>query len=148
MVHGGAFILGHSGMVSPDHVTDCLSRGWIVVAPEHRLCPHVDIYEGPIADTRDCLAWVYDGGLQKSVNECGKADAKGIVVNSGKVAAMGMSSGGTCALAMVCTDSAFLCPVPVPHSLIHCSQISNKRAGFLDQPQARCNSRLLWRDQL
>ncbi|RHZ45151.1 uncharacterized protein CDV56_104287 [Aspergillus thermomutatus] len=62
-IHGGAFMLGHSRMVSMPQIQDCLDRGWIVLVPNHRLCPQVDILEGPMTDCRDLLRWVYNGHL-------------------------------------------------------------------------------------
>ncbi|RAQ64772.1 hypothetical protein COH20_012189 [Aspergillus flavus] len=56
-------MLGNSRMVSIPQIEDCLSRGWIVVVPNHRLCPGVNILEGPVEDCRDLLTWVYDGRL-------------------------------------------------------------------------------------
>ncbi|KAB8203719.1 Alpha/Beta hydrolase protein [Aspergillus parasiticus] len=77
-IHGGAFMLGNSRMVSIPQIEDCLSRGWIVVVPNHRLCPGVNILEGPVEDCRDLLAWIYDE----------------------KVMAFGTSSGGFLALSL------------------------------------------------
>src|SRR5690348_4141651 len=67
-IHGGAFMLGSSDMVNKDQIQDCLNRGWIVLVPNHRLCPQVDLLDGPMRDCRDLLAWVYDGGLQDAVS--------------------------------------------------------------------------------
>src|SRR3954466_15628932 len=64
-IHGGAFMLGHSRMVSLPQVKDCLDRGWIVLVPNHRLCPGVNILEGPMQDIRDLLTWIHDGHLNK-----------------------------------------------------------------------------------
>lgn len=66
-IHGGAFMLGSSKMVNKDQIQDCLSRGWIVLVPNHRLCPQVDLLEGPMKDCRDLLAWVHEGGLHRAM---------------------------------------------------------------------------------
>lgn len=101
MIHGGAFCLGHSAMVSSDQVQDMLERGWIVVSLEHRLCPQVNILDGPIADARDCLDWVLDGSLEK---ELGKTEVSSkFKVDYDRIVAVGTSSGGTLALALVST---------------------------------------------
>lgn len=98
IIHGGAFVLGHSAMVSAVQVQDCQERGWIVVSLEHRLCPQVDILEGPITDCRDALEWVYDGGLDQ---ELLKHDSTAtFAVDCDRVVAIGTSSGGTLALAL------------------------------------------------
>ncbi|KAH7053272.1 Alpha/Beta hydrolase protein [Macrophomina phaseolina] len=99
-IHGGAFILGHSDMVNKDQIADCLSRGWIVISLEHRLCPQVNILEGPITDCRDALAWVHDdkNGLDA---ELSKHDSSaGFSVDKDRVMAFGTSSGGAIALAL------------------------------------------------
>lgn len=98
-IHGGAFVLGYAEMVSADQIDDCLERGWIVVALEHRLCPQVDIYEGPVTDCRDALHWVYSGGLSKQLQT--NHDTSTFAVDMDRVVAFGTSSGGTLALALV-----------------------------------------------
>ncbi|KAF2083760.1 alpha/beta-hydrolase [Saccharata proteae CBS 121410] len=97
-VHGGAFCLGSSSMVSEDQIEDCLSRGWIAVIPEHRLCPQVDVHEGPISDVRDLLVWIQDGELEKELS--GTEETKNHAVDAEKIVAFGTSSGGTVALAL------------------------------------------------
>ncbi|KAI0121710.1 Alpha/Beta hydrolase protein [Xylariales sp. AK1849] len=96
-IHGGAFMLGSSGMVNKDQVEDCLNRSWIVLVPNHRLCPQVNLLEGPMRDCRDLLAWVYDGRLQKALSS-EKGDQYPIDLDH--VFAFGTSSGGTLALSL------------------------------------------------
>lgn len=97
MIHGGAFMLGHAGMNNKDQIQDCLERRWIVLAIEHRLCPGVNVLEGPMTDVRDALSWVQSGGLNTALKRSGyelEADAKRVMV-------MGTSSGGHLALCTV-----------------------------------------------
>ncbi|KAB8262860.1 alpha/beta-hydrolase [Aspergillus pseudonomiae] len=96
-IHGGAFMLGNSRMVSIPQIEDCLSRGWIVVVPNHRLCPGVNILEGPIEDCRDLLAWVYDGSLEGLLRGQGVETLR---VDTERVMAFGTSSGGFLALSL------------------------------------------------
>ena len=100
MIHGGAFMLGHAGMNNKDQIADCLERGWIVVAIEHRLCPGVNVLEGPMSDVRDALAWVQDGSLAEVLKKRQDLDWKG-EVEAGRVMVMGTSSGGHLALCTV-----------------------------------------------
>ncbi|KAH8678393.1 Alpha/Beta hydrolase protein [Xylariales sp. PMI_506] len=93
-IHGGAFMLGASGMVNKDQITDCLERSWIVVVPNHRLCPQVNLLEGPMQDIRDLLAWIYDGGLEKALQN------ESYALDLDHVFAFGTSSGGTLALSL------------------------------------------------
>lgn len=96
-------MLGASGMVNKDQVEDCVNRGWIVLVPNHRLCPQVNLLEGPIQDIRDLLAWIYDGGLQKDLSS--KQGADEYKVDIDHVFAFGTSSGGTLALSLVCHEA-------------------------------------------
>ena len=80
-------MLGSSRMINQDQVRDCLARGWIVLAPNHRLCPQVDLLEGPVQDCRDLLSWVHAGSL-------------GELADLDRIFAFGTSSGGTLALCL------------------------------------------------
>lgn len=91
-------MLGSSKMVNRHQVQDCLNRGWIVLAPNHRLCPQVNLLEGPIQDCRDLLAWVYDGGLEREINETAQSR---VIPDIDRIFAFGTSSGGTLALCLV-----------------------------------------------
>ncbi|KAL4961247.1 Alpha/Beta hydrolase protein [Aspergillus stella-maris] len=110
-LHGGAFMLGQSGLISLPQVAECLRRGWIVVSPNHRLCPGVDVTE-LMGDVRDLLAWCYGsfecegvdgrGGLDGFLAEQEKNGKEGrrYRVDRERVMVMGTSSGGFLALAM------------------------------------------------
>ncbi|KAL4770992.1 Alpha/Beta hydrolase protein [Aspergillus nidulans var. acristatus] len=105
-IHGGAFMLGHSRMVSLPQICDCLARNWIVAVPNHRLCPGVDVLSGPMADIRDFLAWIYadqdglDAFLEKQDRD-GNGNGKGKYrVDKDRVMAFGTSSGGFLALSL------------------------------------------------
>jgi acetyl esterase/lipase len=97
MIHGGAFMIGDSKMNSMDQIEDCLGRGWIVVAIEHRLCPGINILEGPMTDVRDALAWIQSGGLTRALEQAFVM----ITPDVDRVMAMGTSSGGHLALSLV-----------------------------------------------
>jgi hypothetical protein len=60
-------MLSSSSMFYSDQINDCLDRGWIVVVPNHRLCPQVSLLEGPMQDCRDLLEWIHDGSLDSSI---------------------------------------------------------------------------------
>lgn len=90
-------MLGHAGINSADQIQDCTERGWIVLAIEHRLCPGVNVLEGPMADVRDALSWAQDGGLANALKENGED----VEVDTKRVMVMGTSSGGHLALSTV-----------------------------------------------
>lgn len=85
-------------MVSRPQISDCLSRGWIVLVPNHRLCPGVDVLQGPMRDIRDFLAWVYTGCLDDELRKL----RRGFRADLERVVAFGTSSGGMLALGLVC----------------------------------------------
>ncbi|KAF4992352.1 hypothetical protein FDECE_13741 [Fusarium decemcellulare] len=95
--HGGAFMLGSSKMVNKDQIQDCIDRGWIVLAPNHRLSPQVNILEGPIQDSRDLLEWIYSGELQGVISS---STGTPYLVDLDHVFAFGTSAGGTLALCL------------------------------------------------
>lgn len=98
-------MLGHSRMVSQLHVNDCLERGWIVVVPDHRLCPQVDVLEGPISDCRDLLSWIHDGHLDLELSSRKSELGTTVSIDKSKVVVMGTSSGGTLAYALATNTS-------------------------------------------
>lgn len=92
-------MLGFSGMVNRDQIQDCLDRGWIVLAPDHRLCPQVNLLEGPMQDIRDLLEWVQNGSLERAIKQTIKAEQYD--VDPDRIVAFGTSSGGHLALSLV-----------------------------------------------
>lgn len=98
MIHGGAWIVGKSDSMSKDQINDSLERGWIVLSLEHRLCPGLNLLEGPMSDVRDALAWVQNGGLQKALKRAGYGAMR---ADPDRTLAMGASAGGHLALTMV-----------------------------------------------
>lgn len=104
IIHGGGFVLGSSGMNNKDQIEDCLERGWFVLSAEHRLCPGLDLLQGPMTDVRDLLSWSQQGGLANALQTSGcklRPDAE-------RVMAMGTSAGGHLALSLVCRNDEAL----------------------------------------
>lgn len=97
MCHGGGFIVGWSRMNNADTIENCLERGWIVLSIEYRLCPGVDLLEGPMTDARDVLHWVQTGGLATALEKASIS----IRPDPERVMAMGASAGGHLTLSMV-----------------------------------------------
>ncbi|EMD85499.1 hypothetical protein COCC4DRAFT_155173 [Bipolaris maydis ATCC 48331] len=96
-IHCGVFMPGSSKMVNRDEIEDCLYRGWVVAAPNHRLCPQVTVLRGPMQDCRDLLAWIHKGGLEQSIS----LEHQQLQLDLEYVFAFGPSSGGTLALSLV-----------------------------------------------
>ncbi|CAI4213177.1 unnamed protein product [Parascedosporium putredinis] len=116
-IHGGAFMLGSSDLVNKDQVQDCLDRGWIVLVPNHRLCPQVNLLEGPMRDCRDLLAWIHDGGLDRAVTAHAETP---YAIDYDAILAFGTSSGGTLALSLPPSTTCTVpptSPTPIDHAL-------------------------------
>lgn len=118
--------MGSSRIISFDEVEDCLSRGWIVVVPEFRLCPQVDILSGPVTDVRDCLSWIHDklNGLINNI-----LPPKLISVDTSRIAAYGMCSGaavagclGVCSSFFLLQDLTIAHDTPANIHIVRCSQ--------------------------
>jgi acetyl esterase/lipase len=93
-------MLGNSRMNSSLQIEDCLARGWIVIAPNHRLCPQVDVLEGPVTDCRILWQWVHAGHLEHLLQEKG-IDVK---VDKKKMVVIGTSAGGQLAYTLAFPD--------------------------------------------
>jgi acetyl esterase/lipase len=90
--HAGGFVLGSTELVPKAQITHLVSRGLVVVTPEYRLCPQVDLFSGPMTDAHEVLSWCQDilpDILHKEHN---------VKIDGSKVVVMGHSAGGTLAL--------------------------------------------------
>jgi hypothetical protein len=94
MFHAGGFVLGSTDMIPKKQITFLVQTGFVVVTPEYRLCPQASLYDGPIQDAKDVLAW-----CQKDLPPL--MAEKDIQVNGTKVVTMGHSAGGMLALVTV-----------------------------------------------
>lgn len=90
-------MLGHAKMNNKDQIEDCLDRGWIVLSLEYRLCPGVNVLEGPMSDTRDAYEWARTGGLAEALQNA----SFDVQPDVERIMAMGASAGGHLALSLV-----------------------------------------------
>jgi acetyl esterase/lipase len=92
-------MLGAASMVNKDQILDCLERGWVVVAPNHRLCPQLDLRQGPIEDIRDLLGWIQGGELDEVLEKHAASSHLGI--DPDRILAFGTSAGAHLSLCLV-----------------------------------------------
>ncbi|KAH8586908.1 Alpha/Beta hydrolase protein [Bisporella sp. PMI_857] len=102
VIHGGGWLMGHPSMNPKAQIEDSLERGWIVLAPDHRLCPQLNILDGPMADIRSLHAWVHDGHLDTEL----KARAVPLSADKRKIIATGSASGGHACLGLAFDNEA------------------------------------------
>jgi acetyl esterase/lipase len=79
-------------MIPQTQIDYLVSHGFVVVTPEYRLCPQVSVYDGPIQDAKDVLAW-----CQSTLPTLLK-DKENVNANGKRIVTMGHSAGGTLAL--------------------------------------------------
>ena len=74
----------------PKAQIDYLTRyGFVVISPDYRLCPQVDVWNGPVQDCRNLYAWLVSGALQQSLLE------HGLNLDVTRIVLIGHSVGGT-----------------------------------------------------
>lgn len=96
-LHGGGFVIGSKDLIPQPQVTKLVQDfGFIVVAPNYRLCPTISIYDGPLADVKDAYNWSQTElpGIL--------SDEENLNVDPRRIVAFGYSAGATLALLLVC----------------------------------------------
>lgn len=87
MIHGGRHVALSRKAIRPAQTQHILANGVLPISIDYRLCPEVNLIEGPIADVYDAYQWVRAGLPQMALRH-------GVVVDSNKVVTIGWSTGG------------------------------------------------------
>ena len=77
--------------IRPLQTAFLLARGVLPISIDYRLCPEINLIDGPITDVCDAYAWVQTG-LQAVVK------SKGILINEKRIVVIGWSTGGHLAM--------------------------------------------------
>ncbi|KAF6842710.1 polyketide synthase [Colletotrichum musicola] len=115
VIHGGGHLTLSRKAVRPAQIKHLLANGILPVSVDYRLCPQVNVIDGPVADVRDACIWI-QGKLP------GVMAAKGIEIDPSRYVVIGWSTGGTLAMTTAWTLRqagmqppsailAFYCPV-------------------------------------
>ncbi|KAK4173355.1 putative polyketide synthase, partial [Triangularia setosa] len=94
MIHGGGHIMLSRADIRPAQTELLLSKGFLPVSIDYRLCPETTLPEGPMEDTASALAWVRRTLPSLSLTR------KDIRVDGEKVVAVGWSTGGFLAMSL------------------------------------------------
>lgn len=90
--------------IRPAQTRHLLANGILPVSIDYRLCPEVNLIDGPMADVCDALKWVRESLPQIALQ-------RNITVDPSRVVAVGWSTGGQLAMSLAWTaPSAGLLP--------------------------------------
>ncbi|KAI4189026.1 MAG: hypothetical protein LQ348_003849 [Seirophora lacunosa] len=98
MIHGGGYMTLSKSAVRPAQTRYLLSNGILPISIDHRLCPEINIIDGPIFDVRDAITWAHS-------TLPGLARRHGVTVKTNKLAVMGWSTGGHLAMTTAWTTA-------------------------------------------
>ncbi|RAH61359.1 ketoacyl-synt-domain-containing protein [Aspergillus piperis CBS 112811] len=93
MIHGGGFMMLSRKDIRPAQTKYLVSAGFLPVSIDYRLCPEVNLIDGPMADVRDAYYWARTQ-LPSIMRQ------HGITVDGSRVAAVGWSTGGHLAMSL------------------------------------------------
>lgn len=113
--------------VRPVQTNFLLENGILPVSIDHRLCPEVNLIDGPITDTLDAYKWMITALPNL-------ARAKGIVVDPERVVVIGWSTGGH--LAMTTAWTAKSADMRLPRAILSFYAPTDFESGALDQRRA------------
>lgn len=105
MIHGGGFMTLSRKAVRPAQAKWLIANGLLPVSIDYRLCPEVNLIDGPITDTRDAYAWA-------SREMPALLSQYGISVDRKHVVAVGWSTGGQLAMSLGWTTQEIGLPPP------------------------------------
>lgn len=79
--------------IRPKQTDHLLANGFLPVSLDYRLCPEVNLIDGPIADVLDAYRWA-------RTRLPWIASQRGYVVDAGKIVVVGWSTGGHLAMSL------------------------------------------------
>ena len=98
MIHGGGYVTLSRKAVRPNQTSFLLARNILPVSIDYRLCPEINLIDGPIEDVGDAYTWIKTGGLQRAVR------SRGIQIDVEKTVVIGWSTGGHLAMTTAWTS--------------------------------------------
>jgi acetyl esterase/lipase len=110
MIHGGGHMTLSRRAVRPHQTRSLIASGFLPISIDYRLCPEVNLIEGPFADVYDAYTWARDSLPQIST------DQFKVQLDNSKIVVIGWSTGGH--LAMSIGWTAKLKGVPQPLGIL------------------------------
>lgn len=59
VIHGGGFMTLSKTAIRPAQIQHLLDKGVLPISIDYRLCPEVNLIDGPMTDARDALFWIH-----------------------------------------------------------------------------------------
>jgi acetyl esterase/lipase len=97
MIHGGGHIMFSRKDIRLKQTKLLLDNGLLPISIDYRLCPEVDLLQGPMVDVCDALRWA------REQLPTLKLSCHGLQVDGTKVVVVGWSSGGHLAMTLAWT---------------------------------------------
>lgn len=110
IIHGGGFMTLSKSAIRPAQTRFLLAHGILPISLDHRLCPEINIIDGPMADVRDAVLWA----RSTLPNIVIRHD---ITVETENIAVIGYSTGGH--LAMTTAWTTINAGFPPPTAILN-----------------------------
>lgn len=123
MIHGGGHMTLSRRAIRPTQTRHLLANGFLPVSIDYRLCPEVNLVDGPMTDVCDAYRWT------RTVLP-GIATEYGVTVKADKVVLIGWSTGGQ--LAMSIGWTAHAASIPPPSAVLSFYAPVDLESGELD----------------
>ena len=94
LLHGGGFMTLSKKAVRPHQIQFLLDNDILPVSLDYRLCPEINLIDGPITDVRDALLWA----RQELPAITRRQD---YTIDPGRIVVIGWSTGGYLAMSAV-----------------------------------------------
>ncbi|GME26008.1 BcPKS16, polyketide synthase [Neofusicoccum parvum] len=127
LLHGGGHMTLSRKAIRPAQVSFLLANHVIPVSFDYRLCPEINLIDGPITDVRDAYAWCRTE-LPRIIGR------RGVLVDPDRVVVVGWSSGGH--LAMSTAWTAAETGLPPPKAVLSFYGPTDFESGDLDARRA------------
>nr|WHF58365.1 polyketide synthase [Aspergillus sp.] len=96
LIHGGGFMMLSRKCIRPAQTKHLLAAGFLPISIDYRLCPEVNLINGPMADARDAYVWARTQ-LPSILS------LQGLRLDTERVVAVGWSTGGHLAMSLAWT---------------------------------------------
>ncbi|KAL8704355.1 MAG: hypothetical protein Q9201_002480 [Fulgogasparrea decipioides] len=110
MIHGGGYMTLSRKAIRPAQTKYLISRGFLPVSIDYRLCPEVNMIDGPLNDVKSGYCWARSQLPAKILAE------HGILVDGQRIVAIGWSTGGHLAMSLAWTTKD--ADVPPPNAIL------------------------------